>query len=609
MCGIAGILNFNSSPVTVSDLAAMTDVIAHRGPNGFGHWVSKQQNVGFGHRRLSIIDLSEMGAQPMHFENLSMVFNGEIYNYKELREQLVKKGYTFKTNSDTEVLLKLYHLKGPQCLQDLDGMFSFVIWNEDVQELFCARDRFGEKPFFYTHTPASFKLGSEIKQLFAAGAEKKVNYERLYYYAATGSLTDPKNLNTTFFANIFQLPHSHYMTVSSSGKIQVKKYWDIQIQPSEKITEEQAVEKFSALLLNSIKKRLRADVPIGTSLSGGLDSTTIASYICGDLQPESILNTFTATFSNFEKDESKYIHIFKEKYANVQPFFTEPVSSGFFSEIDQLFFHQDEPIASTSIYAQYKVMELAKKNNVTVLLDGQGADEYLGGYNKYWVVLLNQLFASKSPSYQNEKEHVEKLIGYHHQPGRNLRFMLRYPGIHRFMSQTKKNVMPARELPLPVIFTSDLQQQLSKQVLKDDSLFQDLNDVLKQSVLFSGLQELLRFADRNSMAHSREVRLPFLNHELVEFAFTLPSNLKMKNGWSKYILRKSQDKRLPQEICWRKEKIGYIAPQKKWLSSEKGTELIHHVKASLSAQNIFEKEFLNSADPWSLINYYYLLKK
>lgn len=609
MCGIAGILGFNQTPVSETKLKAMTDVIVHRGPDGFGEWTNTAGNISLGHRRLSIIDLSSAGHQPMSFMHFTITFNGEIYNYIELKKELVLKGYKFKTESDTEVLLMQYHLKGAKCLKDFDGMFSFAIWDDEKKELFCARDRFGEKPFYYALQNNHLIFGSEIKQLFAYGINKEVNHDRLFYYMATGNLTDHRNLKETYYKNISQLPHSHYMTVSATGNVSIEKYWDIDININHGITEKDAIEKFGSLLYRSIERRLRSDVPVGTSLSGGLDSTTIASYICGNFQPNISLNTFTATFKNFEKDESKYIGIFSKKYPNINSFFVEPTFDGFFNDIDKLFFHHDEPIGSTSIYAQYKVMELAKQNNITVLLDGQGADEYLGGYNKYWVVLLNQLYASKSSDYQKEKDHVAKLINYSHQPNRNLSLMLRHPTLHKFLSKTKNTIIPSKEKSLPGILHADIQQRISNQILKDDTLFQNLNDVLKQSVLFSGLQELLRFADRNSMAHSREVRLPFLSHELVEFLFTLPSHFKMHDGWSKYILRQSQTNRLPEEICWRKEKIGYVTPQDRWFESKRAIDFFESTKQTLLNTDLFEPTYLQSVDNWTLVNLYFLACK
>lgn len=609
MCGIAGIINFNQEVIPLSKLKAMTDSIVHRGPDGFGEWANNEENVLLGHRRLSIIDLSEAGRQPMSFLDLTITFNGEIYNYLELKEELKLHGYQCKTDSDTEVLLMYYHLKGKDCLNDLDGMFSFAIWDSKKNELFCARDRFGEKPFYYSFYNNHFIFGSEIKQLFAFGINKQVNNERLFYYAATGNLTNHKNLNQTYYKDILQLPHAHYITLTLNGKVDVKKYWDIQLNTNYSISEKEAIEKFDALLSSSIKRRLRSDVPLGTSLSGGLDSTTIASYICERLTEKSSLNTFTATFKDFEKDESKFIKLFSQRYNNIHSHFVEPSLDGFFDDISKLFFYHDEPIASTSIYAQYKVMELAKQNNITVLLDGQGADEYLGGYNKYWVVLLNQLYATKDPSYSVEKKNVQDLIKYNHQPTTNLKLMLRHPKLHQFLSDSKKKVSSPKNMDLPSVLHSDIQASLSNNIIKDDTLFQDLNKSLKQSMLHSGLQDLLRFADRNSMAHSREVRLPFLNHELVEFVFSLPSNLKMKNGWSKYILRQSQTDRLPKEICWRREKVGYETPQAKWFKTKRATDFFETAKEKLIETKLFNLNYLNASDNWTIVNLYFLVCK
>lgn len=608
MCGIAGLVSLTPEPVAAERLGAMTDIISHRGPDGFGHWFDNSRTVALGHRRLSIIDLSEGGHQPMCFGHLTLTFNGEIYNYLELRQQLEAKSIRFRTESDTEVLLMSYHLYGADCLKDFDGMFSFAIWDDRNKELFCARDRFGEKPFYFSTYQNTFLFGSEIKQLFAGGLPKEMNPNRLFYYAASGNMTDHRDLRATYFQNVQQLPHAHCMTVSARGEVRMRRYWDIDIRENRQVGEKEAAEQFSELLRRSIGRRLRSDVPLGTSLSGGLDSTTIASYICGDFLPESSLKTFTATFKNFEKDESRFIDIFKGRYPNIDPHFVEPTAEGFFNDINTLFFHHDEPIGSTSIYAQYKVMELARRQQVTVLLDGQGADEYLAGYNKYWVVLLNQLYASGSKSYPKECAQVETLLGYRHNPGFNVGMMLRYPRLHRMLSKFKKALLPSAPTPLPKILHGDLQRQLPSSILRDDVLFDDLNQTLKQSVLFSGLQDLLRFADRNSMAHSREVRLPFLSHELVEFAFTLPASLKMHDGWSKYVLRRSQASRLPEEICWRKEKIGYVTPQESWFATAGAKEFFAQVKSNLLQNGMFDTAYLQQADEWTLVNLYFLLR-
>jgi len=225
MCGISGIINFNDSPVTINELKLMSDAIMHRGPDGEGQWLNSASKVGLAHRRLSIIDLSEQANQPMHYANgrYTIAFNGEIYNYIELKKELVAKGYEFKTQSDTEVLMALYDLKKEHCLSDLDGMFAFAIWDEKEQQLFCARDRFGEKPFYYHNSNNRFYFASEMKALFAAGVQKKLSDKRLYYYLSYNTVEDPFDNSSTFFNNIFQLEPSHYLVIKSGGNIIKKK--------------------------------------------------------------------------------------------------------------------------------------------------------------------------------------------------------------------------------------------------------------------------------------------------------------------------------------------------------------------------------------------------
>lgn len=605
MCGISGIYKLNRSTVDKGVLSKMTDVIEHRGPDGFGYWFNNEDTVGFGHRRLSIIDLSNAGKQPMEYMGLTITFNGEIYNYLELKKDLISKGYNFVTETDTEVLLALYHLKGKACLKELDGMFSFAIWDDAKKELFCARDRFGEKPFYYYIDPTQFIFGSEIKQIFCAGISKEVNPEMLHNYCVTESLVNVLDPKQTFYHKIEQLPQSHSLLITQDGSLKIEKYWDIDYRKTESdFTFEQATERFNELLSLSIKRRLRSDVLMGTSLSGGLDSTTIAGYICRE-DTTFKLNTFTASFPGFEKDETRFISIFKRRYPKILDHYVAPTEEDFIRDIDKLFFHQDEPIGSTSIYAQYRVMQLARQNGVTVLLDGQGADEYLGGYNQFWPVRLRELYINDRKKHSEEAERVKQLTGLQQNIGFNLAFMLQYPKLHNTMSAAKKALLfkktpPTKQMLNPSYYLADKKNE-SKSVN-----WSDLNSVLYNSLLSSGLQDLLRFADRNSMAHSVEVRLPFLSHELVEFVFSLPSAYKMNEGWSKRLLRQSQNTNLPEEICWRREKVGYATPQKQWMQNNKLAEKITEARQNLRQSGKFDRTFIEQAEPWKILNLSYM---
>ena len=415
MCGIAGILNFNRSKVLHDDLQKITDVIAHRGPDGEGHWINENKNVGFGHRRLSIIDLTDSGKQPMHYASgrYTITFNGEIYNYIELRELLKTKGYIFLSNSDTEVLLAMYDWKKEHCLSFLDGMFAFAIWDENEQSLFCARDRFGEKPFYYSlENGKEFCFASEMKALWAHGISKENDNKVLDNYLKTGSAIFAEDATKTFYAKIKQLDSGHYLIINNKMELLTKCYYHldhIQLNKNIKLTD--AIEEFKQLFLESIKLRLRSDVSVGSSLSGGLDSSSIVMLI--DSLKDSMINqhTFSARFDGFVRDEGVQMHQVLNKCKNVVPHEVWPQEQEFQEIIDKIIFHQEEPFGSSSVFAQWKVMELAKKNGTVVLLDGQGADEYLAGYLPFYGLYFKQLFFTNKKKYQYEKAAYFKLRG------------------------------------------------------------------------------------------------------------------------------------------------------------------------------------------------------
>lgn len=573
MCGIAGIIDLDIKNVSLNRLKEMTDIIAHRGPDGDGHWISSNGNVGLGHRRLSIIDLSHEADQPMHYQSrYSLVFNGEIYNYLELKETLLKQGYTFTTASDTEVLLALYDRDKDNCLQLLDGMFSFVIYDEKENEIFAARDRFGEKPFFYSYLPGKhFLFGSEMKCLWQAGVKKEVSNRMLYNYLANNYLENPEDLSETFYQHCTRLPHSHYIKLSVANcKLSIKHYYDIDWKNTDhNITIDQTKEKFHELFYTSVQRRLRSDVTVGSSLSGGLDSSLVVSVIDalkkGSGQQQ---ETFSAVFPGFKKDERRYMDLVIAK-TNVHPHFVTPADEGLVASINKLGWHQEEPYGSASIYVQYCIMQLAKENNVTVLLDGQGADEVLAGYHGYYPEYFKELkatnknlYAAEATAYRDMHANSEINVDLLGSKANRLKYAMgnRLPVIKKWYHKMRYPEIP--------FLQHDFEQAYSKERFKQQQVFASLNERLYYSTFKLGLQELLRYADRNSMAHSREVRLPFLNHELVEFLLTLPPQMKINNAWTKWIMRQAFENELPPEICWRKDKIGYEPPQKAWM--EKG---------------------------------------
>ena len=593
MCGIAGIISLNPNNVSKQRLQKMTDTIAHRGPEGEDFWINESGNVGFGHRRLCIIDLSDAGSQPMHYlDRYTIVYNGEIYNYIELKQSLQQQGYTFRTQSDTEIILAAYDFYRKDCLQQFDGMFAFALWDERDKTLFCARDRFGEKPFYFYQDNEALLFASEMKALWAAGASKEMDNTMLLNYLTLGYTTNPADNSHTFYKNIYQLPPANSLLIEFN---QIKKevsssfstYWDIDKETIINIPEDKAIEQFEDLLRTSVKRRLRSDVAVGTSLSGGLDSSSIALIMQSFLSGTNSHAAFSAVFPQFEKDESKYIKLAANKLS-IKSFITTPTADGFINDLEKLFYHQEEPFQSASIYAQYKVYELAKENGVTVLLDGQGADETLAGYHKYYHWYWQELIANRQLKTAKHEIKAAKLIG-----AKVDWFFKNYlaaclPGFTA--KQLEKKAY--KQTNHPDITRDFFTHSIDKKTLYKP-VVDKLNDILYFNFMQFGLQELLRYADRNSMAHSREVRLPFLNHELVQFIFSLPSSFKIKNGWTKWILRETMDKQLPNEIVWRKDKVGFEPPQQQWMQQPQVQDYMHESKRKLADKGILKRSALN----------------
>lgn len=597
MCGIAGILLHTPNTTAPVHLKKMTDTLAHRGPDGEGMWSNSSDTVHLGHRRLSIIDLSKNAAQPLSYLNrYQIVHNGEIYNYPEIRSFLQNKGYSFTTQSDTEVILAAYDYWKEKCLQQFDGMFAFAIWDEKEEKLFAARDRFGEKPFYYYEDAGNFIFASEMKALWAISVDKKINNKMLLNYITLGHVQNCIDKEQTFFEDIYSLPPSHYLTYEPKGNqlSRITKYWSLNKEMRIDIEAADAIEKFTEFFDLSVKRRLRSDVALGTGLSGGLDSSTIA-YTISRLQNSSkdvpkMLQTFSATFPGFENDESKYIQSVSAalNFTNHQ---TQPTAVDLIRDFEKLCYHQEEPFSSSGIFAQYKVFELAKKHKVKVLFDGQGADEILAGYPRYIHYFLQEVLSRhKLGATQIERKAFRKNNQLFRWDIKNIvaAFMPSHAAMHLEKLEYRKTISHP---DISEDFLNLLKHQEWVGIHKP--IVTKLNDIIHFNITEMGLEELLRFADRNSMAYGCEVRLPFLNHELVEFVFSLPSQLKMHDGWTKFLLRQVMDKKLPDEIVWRKEKIGFEPPQKKWMEEPVLQDYIHEAKKKLANAGILTKTSLN----------------
>ncbi|MBK8140662.1 MAG: asparagine synthase (glutamine-hydrolyzing) [Chitinophagaceae bacterium] len=590
MCGIAGIIQANISTYNKEQLAKMTGALAHRGPDGEGLWQNETGNVLLGHRRLSIIDLSDSGRQPMHYQDrYTIIHNGEIYNYIELKEELQKKGYVFHSQTDTEVITAAYDCWKDDCVNHFDGMFAFAIWDEKNRELFAARDRFGEKPFFYFFNGQDFLFASEMKALWAAGVAKIPNQKMLFNFITIGYVDNPARPEETFYENIYKLPPACRLKYSGIYlNYSVVQYWDIDLTAKQKNSSDaDVIEQFIHLFSQSVKKRLRSDVPVGSSLSGGLDSSSIAAISYEMQNSLQSHKCFTASFADFEKDET----VFSKQVAaqfNLEQYTTAIAGNELLEDWETLCYHQEEPFGSASIFAQYKVFELARHHDVKVLLDGQGADETLAGYHKYYKWYWQELFR-KRKLYKNKELYAAHAIGIYEK--------FDYKNMIAAYFPVFASVVMERQYLLKAIRQEDLNKEFvqlqSKEAYYTPPEHFDLNGVLYFNTCIHGLEELLRYADRNAMAHGREVRLPFLSHELVEFIFSLPSHFKIRHGWTKWLLREAMKDKLPAPIVWRKDKIGFEPPQKRWLEQPAMQDAIQEAKRKLVHEKVLKKEVLN----------------
>lgn len=594
MCGIAGIIAQNPNYIQPVFLERMCEALAHRGPDGKGIWQNYGNNVGFAHRRLAIIDLSNAAAQPMHYlERYTIVFNGEIYNYIEIKDDLKKSGYSFKSDSDTEVIMAAYDFYGEKCVHYFDGMFAFAIWDEKEKKIFAARDRFGEKPFYYYSSNEFFAFASEMKALWAVEVPKENENRMLLNYLVLGNVQNPADKAQTFFKNIYSLLPAHYLQLSAiNGDFSITQYWKLDKQNQKPDTNKNYIDNFMQLLLQSINRRLRSDVQVGSSLSGGLDSSSIValvSRLLGDKKTSETFKTYSAIFPGFEKSEEAYIKLITDKYS-LKNYTVTPTAEGLITDFEKICFYQEEPFPSSSMYAQYKVMELASANGTKVLLDGQGADETLAGYHKYLHWYLQELVSrNKFAEYTAAKKLFQE---------NKMTLQWSFKNFLAAYLPAQAAIKLERREYGYLTGNNDLSKSLVKELRGREwdgihkPVVTKLNDILYFNTIEFGLEELLRYADRSSMAHGVEIRLPFLNAQLVQFAFHCPTAYKINNGYTKWILRKAMDNLLPPELLWRTDKVGYEPPQKQWFENPAMVDYVHEAKKKLVSADLLKQEVL-----------------
>ena len=560
MCGIAGIIS--KKPASACIIQAMNDTLIHRGPDDEGYLLGGQNNPDiplhkpdqvnspipfmFGHRRQATIDPGESGHQPMSYLNRYwIVKNGAIYNYVELREELKTLGYTFRSHSDTEVIMACYDAWGTDCLNKFNGMWAFVLYDSKTEELFISRDRFGIIPFYYYQDEEHFIFASEIKALFKhPSVPKEPNIKYCTQFLKKG----PKeHLQETAFQNIYRIESARYLKCHLSeifNQLENVKYWEVTPNLSdEPYNEEKArayAHQYMNLLSDAVKLRLRADVNIGSSLSGGLDSSSIVWIVdhhlksSGNKEKQQTFSSIYQTPGCEYCDESSFI---KEMAAflDLESHTIEPDEKNIFTEHKKVVYYLDTPTESTLMSGRH-TYKLTREKNVKVILNGQGADEQLGGYighlvTYYATIPFNQLI--------QEMFHFQSIPGAFFSIARGVLL-----NILRHLFGEKRTLSLLRQFKINYSYTP-----LNKR-LKDD--------------LLQLLPTLFHYADRGSMANSIEFRMPFMDFRLVEFLATVPASYKIHAGWTKFIARQAFNKKLPDTICWRKDKMGWPAPEEFW---------------------------------------------
>jgi len=549
MCGIFGIFGSPDKEL----LKAMSHVLKHRGPDDEGFFFD--ENMSLGNRRLSIIDVKG-GHQPVHNEDSTIwiTYNGEIYNFQELGLKLKNLGHKFYTNSDTEVIVHAYEEWGDSCIKEFNGMWAFAVWDSNKKQLFLSRDRLGIKQLYYYLNKKRLVFASEIKAiLLDKSIPKMPNDKMIYEYLVYGR---HDHTEQTFFNQIKRLLPAHNLLINENGA-QINKYWDIENINKEvekpKADDNHYARKFLELFTDSVRLQLVSEVPIGTCLSGGLDSSSIVCIINQLIRLNKDLTkvvgewqkTFTACFEDKQIDEREYV---KEVIArtNAEQNCIFPDSKQLWKDLPSLVYSQDEPFMSSSVYAQWCVMKLASQK-VKVVLDGQGGDELLGGYIPYYWVFIQDLLKKKKIG-----NFLKELL---------LSFDLVYPYIKRslFVASYSKWLNETKEL-----LNADFISEHSK-VMHDNPRSKDLPELLYNEITTLSLPRLLRYEDRNSMHFSIESRVPFLDHRLVEYVFSIPMSQRLKNGWTKRVLRNAMKGTLPEKVRKRRKKIGFAIPQVAWM--------------------------------------------
>ena len=632
MCGISAYLAFNITDGKT--IARMTDVIRHRGPDDEGfalfatlaaeprvcggkdtpadayqsvaNYAPKEKltttsdypvKLALGHRRLSIVDLSPLGHQPMSSADgrYWIVYNGEVYNHLELRVELETIGHQFVSHSDTEVIIAAYHEWGKECLHRFNGMFAFLLYDRQESSIFVARDRFGVKPIYYRVDETGIAFASEIKQFTVLPQWRaRMNGQRVYDFLNWG-ITD--HTDETLFAGVFQLRGGQALVLDlkavTDGRMdyaadeKLPAYFWYQLKPQPFVgTFKDAALQFRDKLVDAVRLRLRADVPVGSCLSGGLDSSSIvciANQLLRDQDAHNLQKTFSACSDVAKFDERKWIDVVVDA-TSVDAHYVYPALSGLFDEAPTITWHQDEPFGSTSIYAQWNVFRLAAEQNVKVMLDGQGADEQLAGYHGFFGPHLATLFRSLHwLDLIDEASAMRRLHGYSYVTA--LAYMVNFSFPEFIKDPLRRAFGRAGASPNWLNLDKLGCVALNPMLAIGASGAETIQALSIAQLTASNLQMLLHWEDRDSMGHSIESRVPFLDYRLVEFVLGLPDKYKLSDGITKRVLRQGMSGILPDSIRDRMDKLGFSTPEETWLRESASDLFRHKVDEAVAISN------------------------
>ena len=567
MCGIAVAIGLNGRPIERVAVERMAKSLFHRGPDDGGIYLD--ESVGMGFRRLSILDLSDAGHQPMVSEDgqFVLVFNGEIFNYVELRSELRQLGFQFRSSGDSEVLLAAYRQWGRDCLPKLNGMWAFVIYDRRHRRIFGSRDRFGVKPLYYSRNSAVVQFASEIKALRASGYHQgELNWRTSAKFLLEGRLDSQ---GETFYEGIQQIPPGSAFEMTLDGVWHEWFFWSLDGLPP--AVSDNPARTFADLFEDSVRIRMRSDVPVGVCLSGGLDSTAIicaAARQRGDRAGEKTESLQAFCYMAKEFDESRYIaDTLTQTGAQLRQLETSPAE--LWNDLRKLLWFQDEPVHTMTAVVGYQLMRLAASQGIRVVLNGQGADETIGGYSSYfqdyWVALIRQgrmREAWQAVTAYTAAHGGNSRVRFTDAASRCLSWEMYRINAYRHWAQARRQAR-LRQNPW---YSTDLTKHLINEEMPPNA--HTLSNSLKQSVVSAPLPLYLRIEDRNSMAHSVEARLPFLDYRVVSFVCGLSDDWKVRGPWNKYVLREGMRGRIPESVRARVDKMGFPTASKKWFAHD-----------------------------------------